>query len=296
MENGSNNKTLDSTEIGKYLTCDLTYEWYQELTTTEWKDVWEPATFFKLFHEVYVNIIVQRDNPLIALQTLNERLEDFPINAQYYVYFSLEQKLHKDLSTIFVLSNEKLKICLDLISKELTKYWPEEIINEDGNDKFRWKEVKQHCDTLSDARSKIAYLIDRNAEYRQHLIISKEASTGFDEMCRIEISRIKEQEDLQAMKAPYQGNIFLTPNKGNKINLIRIINALYEIRYFHDGNEQIPTKETVMIAIGKSLGVDLSNYDSNLSQALNTGNIENNIAIFQQMMDITKELVINKSL
>jgi len=295
MENVNNINSQESTEIGRYLNCDLTYEWYQELTSSEWQGVWEPAAFFETFFEAYAILIARKDNPLLALQKLNDYLSGFSVNAQYYVYFSLEQKLSRDINTVFALSNEKLRICLDLISKELNVFSSSKEETEEKEDQFKWKDVKKHLETLPDAGSKIIHLIDISAEYRQHLITSKEASTGLDELCNIEIDRIKKHEELLAMKAPYQGSVFLSKNKGNKTNLIRIINALYEMRYFHDGNGQIPTKEAVMVAFGKSLGVDLSKYDSDLSQALNTGSLENNIAIFQQMSNVIQEQVLTKN-
>ncbi len=281
-----------STEIGKYVTCELTYQWYEELMTSEWREIWsEPIRFFELFHEMYALIIGLRENPIHAFHTLKERLTALSSEEQCFIYTSLSQKLERDFNTLFVLGNEKLKLCHTLIEKEIYDRWPLEEVEEDNDDRFKWANIKQELSLLNEPACQVSYLINISAEYRQQLICSGQTSTGISEMCEIEIDRIKRQQELEAMKAPYSGNIYLSQEKGKKINFIRVLNSLYELRYFNNDKGQIPSKETVMVTIGKALGVDLSSYDSDLSQAFNSGNCDRNTAIFKQMTEITENQI-----
>jgi hypothetical protein len=75
----------------------------------------------------------------------------------------------------------------------------------------------------------------------------------------------------------------LSDKKGAKINLIRILNSVYELQIIQMPNSQIPSKEEFMNIAGEFFGVDLSKYDVNLSQAYNNGTLESNIAIFEEM-------------
>ncbi len=280
-----------STEIGKYVTCELTYQWYQELTTSSLAQIWTPAEYFELFQEVYGTIIAYRDNPIHAKQKLDERLASYSDEQQGYLYINLERKLDKDLTSLFILNNEKLKLCHALILEEIDQRWPLPGDDEEVADKFKWANIKQHVDALTDSNGQMSYLINISAEYKQDVICNGLSSNGIAEMCQIEMDRIKQQQELEAMKKPYAGDIYLSGEKGKKINFIRVINGLYELRYFQDAQGQIPSKETVMVTLGKALGVDLSTYDSDLSQAFGTGNCEKNTAIFKQMIEMTENQI-----
>jgi hypothetical protein len=289
------NKEEVAAEVGKYLNCELAYQCYQELTTSNLGQLWTPTEYFELFHEAYALIITYRDNPILAKQKLDERLASYSEDQQGYLYINLEEKLDKDLTSLFILNNEKLKLCHALILKEIDKRWPLTEDEEETEDKFKWANIKRHVDLLTDPNSQISYLINTSAEYKQHVICNGLSSNGITEMCQIEMDRIKQQQELEAMKKPYAGNIYLSADKGKKINFIRVINALYELRFFQDDQGQIPTKETVMITIGKALGIDLSSYDADLSQAFNTGNADKNTTIFRQMIEKTEDQVLTRN-
>ncbi|WP_018478135.1 hypothetical protein [Pontibacter roseus] len=77
--------------------------------------------------------------------------------------------------------------------------------------------------------------------------------------------------------------------RGAKTDIIRVFNALYELRYFETANGQIPTKAEFMKHIGSVLSVDLSKYETDLSQALRNTSLEANLKIFQDMQKITQE-------
>jgi hypothetical protein len=81
----------------------------------------------------------------------------------------------------------------------------------------------------------------------------------------------------------------LSEKKGAKTDLIRVLNALYELRLFNKTDGQIPTKQEFIETMGEYLGVDLSKYHSNLSQALQNQPLEVNLKIFEEMKEATQK-------
>lgn len=70
---------------------------------------------------------------------------------------------------------------------------------------------------------------------------------------------------------------------GSKIDLIRILNALYELKRIENLNGQVPTKKEFMTAAGYFFNINLSDYDTSLSQAIKEGDLEPNLEIFEKM-------------
>ena len=62
--------------------------------------------------------------------------------------------------------------------------------------------------------------------------------------------------------------VYLAKRKGNKIDLIRIANAIYELGMVEDANGGRLTKKECMIAFGKAFNIDLSDYDKDLSNSM----------------------------
>ena len=62
--------------------------------------------------------------------------------------------------------------------------------------------------------------------------------------------------------------MYLAKRKGNKIDLIRIANAIYELGMVEDANGGRLTKKEYMIAFGKAFNIDLSDYDKDLSNSM----------------------------
>jgi hypothetical protein len=81
----------------------------------------------------------------------------------------------------------------------------------------------------------------------------------------------------------------------SKIDFIRIVNALYELRAFTKSDDTYPTKQETMKLFGKILGIDLSNYDKDLSKALINSKVEANIEIFKKMESMTTSICMNKA-
>ena len=70
--------------------------------------------------------------------------------------------------------------------------------------------------------------------------------------------------------------------------MIRVLNALYELRFFNKTDGQIPTKQEFIETMGEYLGVDLSKYHSNLSQAMQNQPLEVNLKVFEEMKKVTQ--------
>lgn len=90
----------------------------------------------------------------------------------------------------------------------------------------------------------------------------------------------------------HDSGLRLVDRKGAKIDLIRVVNAMWELGYFKDQDGLIPPKLTVMKAFGTLLGVDLSEYDKDLSQAFQTNKIESNTKIFKELEEVTKNILL----
>jgi hypothetical protein len=90
----------------------------------------------------------------------------------------------------------------------------------------------------------------------------------------------QEQQTKQAFQ--------LRKKQGAKTDLIRILNAVYELKMFEMTDGQIPSKEMFMKQAGEFFGTDLSKYDIDLSQALNNTSLEANLKVFEQMKEVTQ--------
>ncbi|HPI07851.1 MAG TPA: hypothetical protein PLM41_15785 [Saprospiraceae bacterium] len=124
---------------------------------------------------------------------------------------------------------------------------------------------------------------------------------GYDLRIQFIETMIEEITPIQAETIPIgpaiqsvlqDSGLRLSSRKGAKIDLIRIVNAMWELGLFRDQDDLKPNKLTVMKAVGTLFGIDLSNYDKDLSQAFQTTNTENNIKIFKELEEITKNKLI----
>ncbi len=62
--------------------------------------------------------------------------------------------------------------------------------------------------------------------------------------------------------------------RGNRINLYKVIQALYMEGYFVDETGQMPDQQDVFIAFGEMLQNDFSGFHGNISEYLNNKNPE----------------------
>lgn len=94
-----------------------------------------------------------------------------------------------------------------------------------------------------------------------------------------------ECEDQEEPKTKFK----LSTKKGSKIDLIRVLNSLYELRFITNEDGTIPNKSDFMIECGKLFGTDLSKYHTNLSQALQSQPLEVNLKIFEDLKKVIQD-------
>ena len=99
------------------------------------------------------------------------------------------------------------------------------------------------------------------------------------------------QEINTAPAAPESGSqpstgspIHLREEKGVKIDVIRVLNALYELgKFTGEGGSRI-TKKDFFTAMGRALNIDLSNYDKDLSRSTSDSTaLDKHLRIFDDM-------------
>ena len=79
-------------------------------------------------------------------------------------------------------------------------------------------------------------------------------------------------------------SVYLSPVRGKKIDFIRVVNVLYELGLFTDKDGVLCTKKEAFRAFGRAVNLDLSNYNKDLSRALNdTTTRERQLQIFKDM-------------
>jgi hypothetical protein len=207
---------------------------------------------------LYFNISIN-DNKTEVKSTYNPE----KIN---YQYFELCNNLESYFTEIYIEGNTLL---FDRILKLLYsgfELWDK--IKEESfylDFKFENKEFEHLTTTLTTEQ------LLRIAEIKTHYIQSL-------------ISKIEKLTTTPKAKPVFK----LSDKKGAKTDLIRVLNALYELRFFNKTDGQIPTKREFIETMGVYLGVDLSKYHSNLSQALQNQPLAVNLKVFEDMKKVTQ--------
>ena len=91
-------------------------------------------------------------------------------------------------------------------------------------------------------------------------------------------------------------SVYLSPVRGKKIDFIRVVNVLYELGLFTDKDGVFCTKKEAFRAFGRAVNLDLSNYNKDLSRALNdTTTRERQLQIFKDMRQKMAEIYQDKN-
>ena len=91
-------------------------------------------------------------------------------------------------------------------------------------------------------------------------------------------------------------SVYLSPVRGKKIDFIRVVNVLYELGLFTDKDGVRCTKKEAFLAFGRAVNLDLSNYNKDLSRALNdTMTRERQLQIFKDMRQKMAEIYQDKN-
>ena len=105
------------------------------------------------------------------------------------------------------------------------------------------------------------------------------------------LHRIREDllpdSEAQRPSSDIRHSIRLNPRKGNKVNLIRVFNVLYEMDYFTGGHGGPISKKDAFASLGGLLGLDLSDYQNDLSagKAAANSDFSNILKVFDTMKD-----------
>ena len=291
---GNNNKDL----FYHMIYCEL-----QALSTSNGKIV----KFMQDINELIGICVNGNATPLQTSQTIEKEIGAFDIDI-YYKLLTYEFLLK------FLKDNEpadEYKNNVSIMMKTLRDKQMELNNHSRFKSMFNFAEVKEHLEKIPDTKNQIEFLIKTKTDYQQYMAGREKKEPRWDweldwdriidkafaEKCDLEINKLKETLALpntassQPLTAPFTLNKALT-----RIDYIRIINALSELRCFKKQDEILPTKKDVMQAFGNLVNIDLSNYDKDLNKALTSNvSLEKNIEIFEKMKEKTAE-IFNKKL
>lgn len=230
-----------------------------------------------------------RNKPLQVLNELKETFTKENLNNEQQA-FILEHLIDYFKNTIYTEGESKNEISLSkvekLLKKELEQIKPTKA-NKTGTE-YNWNKTIAYIGTLPVLQDRIIYLIEQRTKYKQESGYDFE-HPNFGEKCELEIKKLKALIEIQNSTVPQTKQAFqLRKKQGAKTDLIRILNAVYELRMFEMTDGQIPSKEMFMKQAGDFFGTDLSKYDIDLSQALNNTSLETNLKVFEQMKEVTQ--------
>jgi len=284
------------TDIEEYLNNDFNLEIFEDLTENEdWQGTFKPLEFLNLLYEQFEIVNTNKEKPLSVVKHLfGLKLEQTKL---YYLLYYLKRHIYKHSGSDFEPKDKQLSICRGFIKKEYNKLeaelYPkaEPEPQPEKENKYDFQKVKQHIETLTTVKDKILYLTEIKTDFVQNKSgWDLDIGTPFDRKCELEIKKLNEVLRLEAhTTTPKAKPVFkLSDKKGAKTDLIRVLNALYELRLFNKTDGQIPTKQEFIETMGEYLGVDLSKYHSNLSQALQNQPLEVNLKVFEEMKEATQ--------
>ena len=97
------------------------------------------------------------------------------------------------------------------------------------------------------------------------------------------------QEPVEVEKE-YESPIYLSKERGFKIDLIRVVYVLYKLGFFTGKDGRKITQKEVFSAFGKALNIDLSTYDVDLSRSLSDSTkLQKHLSIFDRMKEKMEE-------
>ena len=92
-----------------------------------------------------------------------------------------------------------------------------------------------------------------------------------------------------------RSQVYLNTRKGTKLDLIRVVNTLYDLGFFTDESGGKIPKKTVFTTIGNALNIDLSAYDKDLSRSLSDSTaLDKHLKIFRDMLQRMAEIFNSK--
>jgi len=278
-------------DVNEYLNCDLNLHIYDWLTEhKDYKGLFEPLEFYNLFYEQIEIVYSNVDKPLAVI----EHFRTLKLNEMQY-YFLLYFASQELCNTGSLTTDKQIEICYQFFENEREKK-AEELFPEfepkpkyfSFKSNFDFEATKQHLESIEGVKEKLIYLNKMRIEYLQAGEIHPVWVVPFDRKCDLEIENLEAAAKLERTAKSTKPMFKLSKKTGAKIDLIRILNALHGLNLIDLDNGQRPNKQEFMNAFGQLLGVNLSKYHSNLSQALQNQNLEVNLKVFEDMKNITQ--------
>lgn len=275
---------------------------FQIYKEAEQEQIFEsPLTPLWLINKIVSDCYESRKKPVQAVKKVYKVIEDKGLNYKQkcFVYDHVIKILD---STTWKDENGKevsLNQIKELLDNEFMSLSPENL--ETDENLFDWESTTKHLETLPDTKDKIKFLIERRTEYKiendgRLFEITEWTETAYDQKCDLKIKELKAIAELETKPSETKTSSNFSLSKSlSKIDYIRIINALSELRCFQSKDGTYPTKKDVMSSFGKLVNLDLNEYTNDLNKAFNSNvTIEQNIEIFDTLKKKTQELYLNK--
>lgn len=284
---------------------DLVFETVEYFETGERKGFFEPLEFMNLLWEQYnfVNNTIDKPHTVItALKALPMTGEQkhvlFGFILKWFGGYPVENMNIQYGATLRLIEKEFLSYPEDTPEKDFCRRdWANcnfqkllaasltDSMNGKGqNAEYDFEKVKEHLNTLQTVNEKIEFLTEIQTSFRQDKNSWElPIGTPFDEQCELEIKKLDRIFNLSKGSPPKGKQTFELSKKAAKVDFVRILHAVYELKFFVIADGQLPSKELFMKQTGEFFGIDLSEYDVHLSQALNNTSLEANLAVFEKM-------------
>ena len=142
---------------------------------------------------------------------------------------------------------------------------------------------------VSDAACRAAGNTDFSGPFSGSFSVSPSGSSVSPSSSSVSVSENGEEKGAGS-------SVYLSPVRGKKIDFIRVVNVLYELGLFTDKDGVRCTKKEAFRAFGRAVNLDLSNYNKDLSRALNdTTTRERQLQIFKDMRQKMAEIYQDKN-
>jgi len=118
--------------------------------------------------------------------------------------------------------------------------------------------------------------------------------------CKQELIRIVEPMKSSIVIEPTDNTqkpspVHLNKKKGNKLDMIRVFNSLYELGKFVDEKGDKLTKKDYFIAVGEFMNIDLEHYDKDLSNSMaSSAAYDKQTRIYDEMKEKHQEIYNSK--
>lgn len=223
-------------------------------------------------------------NPQIIVSAIKENMDDYPKN-------DLDSYLNEDFN--FEQYQELMDNDYPNDNDTLLRFFNTSyhIYDEIRLRKQSFTNVKKYIEELQFSNNTEQYWI---MNFILKMLDKSKEKDPTLERIHSEVKRImKKNESNLAQKAcPHrESSVHLRQERGARIDIIRVLNVLYEMGYFESSNGCNLSKKEFMQTMGEAMNIDLTNYDKDLSRALSDSTtLDKHLKIFERMTDKMTEI------